>query len=262
MRPIPLLGSALLLLVAYVVRSLLYAVLLRRLDSAVPMIAAIQIFFGSQAGRYAPGKVWQIAGAGVLGRLRGGSATAAAWSSAIVVLTHHLAGAAVGLLVVGQLSNAAGWGVAAALGAGTLALAFIVSPLFPKVLGRLGSALGRELPELPVLPTRLMAASAPFFFGIWMLFGVALWLFCMGTLSEVSRLTVVDGIGIMAASCVAGYVVLVAPSGIGVREATMALLLSPILDPGEAGLVALGMRLWMTLIEAPLIAWGLGARSG
>lgn len=259
LRPAPLFGSALLLLIAYAARAFLYAVFLRRLDPQVKVAAAVQIFFGSQAGRYAPGKVWQFAGAGALGKLRGGSATAAVWAALIVALAHQLAGAAIGLLALGQLPGVSGWSVVAALAAGALALAFIVSPFFPPLVSALGRRLGRELPQFPELPTGLLAASMPVFFAIWILFGLALWLFCLGTVPEPNALTAFNAVGIMAASCVAGYVVLIVPSGIGVREAAMTLLLSPALGPAAAGLVAIGLRLWMTLIEGPLMVWALGA---
>jgi uncharacterized membrane protein YbhN (UPF0104 family) len=50
--------------------------------------------------------------------------------------------------------------------------------------------------------------------------------------------------------------VLVAPSGLGVREAIMVALLEPSIGFVAAGIVAISMRIVMTATELVLMIWG------
>ncbi len=258
-RPVPLLISGALLLAAYLLRGLAYARILRGLDARVPTLIAMQVFFASQAGRYIPGKVWQVAGAGLLGQQRAGAGASAALASVVVVAVHHVVGAALALLALRAVRGAAGASAAALLVllvGGAAALWLLRSPLFARLVRRMAERAGLELGGLRLPSTRLLLETLPLFIAVWLGFGLALWLVAGGNLPAP------DAVGIMAAGCVAGYVVLVAPSGLGVREATLALLLAPKLGAAEAALVAVVLRLWMTVLEGVLITWGLfGARA-
>jgi uncharacterized membrane protein YbhN (UPF0104 family) len=46
-----------------------------------------------------------------------------------------------------------------------------------------------------------------------------------------------------------GYIVLIAPAGVGVREGFMVAFLSPIMGPAGATLTAITSRIWMTVVE-------------
>jgi hypothetical protein len=53
----------------------------------------------------------------------------------------------------------------------------------------------------------------------------------------------------VAAAYVLGYVAVFAPAGLGVREATLTLLLTPQFGVTTAGAVAVTARLWTTVLE-------------
>lgn len=55
--------------------------------------------------------------------------------------------------------------------------------------------------------------------------------------------------GAFAVAGVAGVLALFAPSGIGVREGVMTLVLSAVMSPGMAAVAALLSRVWITLAE-------------
>jgi uncharacterized membrane protein YbhN (UPF0104 family) len=55
--------------------------------------------------------------------------------------------------------------------------------------------------------------------------------------------------GIFALSHVAGIVVLIAPGGIGVREAALAVQLQKLVPGSIAGALAIGIRLWFSIAE-------------
>jgi glycosyltransferase 2 family protein len=82
----------------------------------------------------------------------------------------------------------------------------------------------------------------------WIFYGIAYALF-IGSLTPI-RLTDVPLLaGVNALSFLAGYAALVAPGGLGVREAAMTGLLLPLLPTGVAALVSVASRLWTIAAE-------------
>ena len=63
--------------------------------------------------------------------------------------------------------------------------------------------------------------------------------------------------GIFALAWLAGFLVFIAPAGIGFREASLALLLGAWLDSGQAVFLTVLARLWWTLAESILIGIAL-----
>ena len=55
--------------------------------------------------------------------------------------------------------------------------------------------------------------------------------------------------GVYALSHVTGLVTLIAPGGLGVREGVLSVQLGRLIAPGLAEILAVGVRLWFTLIE-------------
>ena len=88
---------------------------------------------------------------------------------------------------------------------------------------------------------------------LWGLLGIAFFLFIKSLYPvEVSQLIVV--IGIYAVAWSIGFLSLVTPSGLGVREGILSLLLTTVLPPATATLVALLSRLWT--LSAELLVTG------
>ena len=61
-------------------------------------------------------------------------------------------------------------------------------------------------------------------------------------------LTLLEGVPAFPAAYLAGYVMLFAPAGAGVREGMLVVFLGPVLGAG-AGVLALVARLWTTIVE-------------
>ena len=88
---------------------------------------------------------------------------------------------------------------------------------------------------------------------LWGLLGITFFLFIKSLYPvEVSQLIVV--IGIYAVAWSIGFLSLVTPSGLGVREGILSLLLTTVLPPATATLVALLSRLWT--LSAELLVTG------
>ena len=82
----------------------------------------------------------------------------------------------------------------------------------------------------------------------WLAYGVAFWLFARGTVGDRA-----PGLSLSIASFTAAYVWGIiwvpVPAGLGVREAALVALLSPQIGSEVAVILALGSRIWLTLVE-------------
>jgi uncharacterized membrane protein YbhN (UPF0104 family) len=97
-----------------------------------------------------------------------------------------------------------------------------------------------ELERLPGLVAR--------YFGVWLLFGLAFWLMARA-LFDVPVDEILRYAGVFAAAWVAGFVVVIAPGGLGVREAVIVALLQGSLGEAEAIVLATASRIAFTLVD-------------
>jgi uncharacterized membrane protein YbhN (UPF0104 family) len=134
----------------------------------------------------------------------------------------------------------------------------VFRPLAGKVLRRFGYT-----KELPNLRGRTLTSLLVFYACTWVLGGVALWLLLrsVGAHPEVSTIVFLGGTA--AVGAIVAVVFVFAPSGLGVREASMYGLLLAVATPGQAlGAVALN-RLALTAVELLLLlVGGLFLRGG
>ena len=94
-----------------------------------------------------------------------------------------------------------------------------------------------------------ISALLLFYAGTWVLGGVALWLLLRSVGAHPEVVTIVYLGGVAAVGAIVAVVFVFAPSGIGVREASMYGLLRAVATPGQAlGAVALN-RVALTLVE-------------
>lgn len=228
------------------------------------MGAAIRIWLLSNLGKYIPGKVWSLVGMALLAQ-RAGVHPAAATGSAVVMQLLSLAtGAAVafGMLGATVLDDKVpgGWLASALIGGASLASALVVTS--PAMMARIGRMIGR--------PDSLRAVS----FGQWLLaaipnlvawigYGVALVWLTKGTMPGVS-LAWPLAVGAFAASYLAGYLFLLAPGGLVVREGLLILLLQDTIGWGNAAGLAFASRCALTVNELgagiPLLIFGRNSR--
>lgn len=255
---LPLLSIPPLLLVLYVFRASLWTKLVQAMGADIDQKTGNRIFLAIQLGRYIPGKLWQIVGAGALAKHYGVSPRICTVAALIIALLHEAVGAAIGMLVVSEVLPEASWGVAIAGACFVLGLAFIASPLLPKSLALLGRILKRpQLGTMQPPPPRLLVLIALGQSVIWCGFGFMLWLTSVGLFPDLPAPDPILILGSMAASAVIGFAVLFAPSGIGVREAVLIALLRPSIGLVPAGFVALASRIFMTVTELGLCVWGI-----
>jgi hypothetical protein len=134
----------------------------------------------------------------------------------------------------------------------------VFRPLAGWVLRRIG-----YMKELPDMRGRTISGLLLFYAGTWVLGGVALWLLLRSVGAHPEAATIVYLGGVAAVGAIVAVVFVFAPSGIGVREASMYGLLLAVATPGQAlGAVALN-RVALTLVELlVLVIGGLFLRGG
>jgi uncharacterized membrane protein YbhN (UPF0104 family) len=135
-------------------------------------------------------------------------------------------------------------------------LAILVQPrVFRPLAGKIMRRFGYKR-ELPNMRARTLSALLVFYSATWVLGGVALWLMlqAVGANPEASSIVFLGGVA--AVGAIVAVLVVFAPSGLGVREASMYGLMLAVATPGQAlGAVALN-RLALTGVELLLLVVG------
>ena len=260
-RPAWLVAAVLVGVGDLVLMGTVWAGLFRRTGGAAPWWEGVRIWVITNFGRYIPGKVWQLGGLTVYMKGRGDSGAAALVSAVAFQIISLVTGAAVAAATVGVRWAAGGgsWLPAALV----LGLTLVVG-LHPAVIRwmarRLGALLGED--SLAVdLGARDIALAAGGMLIAWLLYGVGLLLLLrgVGVAWEATQLPVLAGV--FAASYVVGYMALIAPGGLVVREGAMTGLLTELseMPVGVAAGVAILARLWLVGAElgalALVLAW-------
>jgi uncharacterized membrane protein YbhN (UPF0104 family) len=214
--------------------------------------AAVRIWTIANLGRYVPGKVWSIGALGVLARREGVSGVAAAGAAILGTLLNI--GAGIGIMA---LSGARVLGVfkpwlqtiavsmSVVFVLGTLALPVILPPVLARI------AKWRGVPELTQhLPASTIWFSTAINAASWLGYGVAFAVFARGITPQVTASPPLFVV-IWTASYVGGYLALYAPGGLGVRDAalTTGLVALGLATIGDATLLAVASRLWLTVLE-------------
>jgi glycosyltransferase 2 family protein len=232
----------------------------------VPMRLAMPVFFLSQLGKYLPGNVGQFLGRGVLARSTGipvGVAVGTAVFEGIWCLVISLTLTLLSTWVLYDLVTLQSVNSAFASMAGCLLILALVLPwlsvkvlntVLPKLSRRVG---GGALLRLPRWRTALLVSLL--ILTNFMLLGSVLKMQAEVFFSSPP----VDGLSITLlfnSAWVAGYVVPGAPGGLGVREAMMVVLLTPLTGAPIAAGLAVSMRLTSLLGDGLTIL--IGAISG
>jgi hypothetical protein len=96
--------------------------------------------------------------------------------------------------------------------------------------------------------------------GVWLLMGSG-FAFLAGSITPITPAQFAALVAAWAAAYVIGYLSLLTPSGLGVRELVMIVLLTPLFPAPVPTVIALAARVWMVFVEIGGAAWALVARS-
>jgi uncharacterized membrane protein YbhN (UPF0104 family) len=228
--------------------------ILRSFEIRVPYRAALQSEMVSMLAKYVPGGVWTPA-ARVVALRRFGT-----WDTRLVLASIALeaglsavAGVVVFLLAL-PLTGVVDAPLLPLVAFGVVVTALLHPRVFPRVAGFLLRPFGAS--EVPALPYSRLLAIFGFYLCTWPLGGVALWFLLRSVGGDPALGSVAFLGGAAAVGAIVAVLVVFAPSGLGVREASMyALLLAVAPESVVLGAVVLN-RLAITVVEAALLAAG------
>jgi glycosyltransferase 2 family protein len=226
--------ALLVLLVVQFANMKVWHVLLAGFGSPLRVTTAGRIVFIGQLGKYVPGSIWPILvqmelGAGAkVPRARSASA------SVVTMIVSLLAGLVTALVTLPFAEHSADylWVF--------LLLPVIAAFLHPKVLnpllGKLFKIVKRPGLDQP-LTGRVLMHALGWAFAAWIFNGLQIWILAERLGAPAGRTFLLALGGYAFAWCV-GFVVVIDPAGVGLREVLLVAALSPVLSPGAALAVA------------------------
>lgn len=244
--------SGLIFLATYAVLVETWREMLHAWQSVLTFWKAARIWSISNLGRYLPGKIWQIGAMGVMAQRAGVSAIAATGTAVLNTVVNLVAGFVIAAALGWQLLDSQSGGKrGAVLFIASLVLLLAALPRVVPWLLRIAARVMRRDLGLSPLPARVIAIAATGNLIAWLLYGIAFAAFSRGVLGGPTRGPLTAYIAVYALSYLVGYLVLLMPAGLGVREASMVtlLIIARLADPGQAAVLAVTSRLWLTLLE-------------
>jgi hypothetical protein len=226
---------------------------LKYLKNPLPLPQVYHSFYLSNLAKYLPGSIWALPGRAFLYQRAGLTAqvslAAVFWEVLLMIVTTagltllaaqliaHYFGDAVTLL--GCLAVA---GLSFALLAFTARGSQLHFPLLSKALGRMLIA------QLRLTPREIALVCAGYAVS-WMLMGLGFALLVRAIAAEGAGVALGEMIGLFAGTWLAGFLVIFAPGGIGVRDVLIALGLSVLLAAPVPALAAILARILWTVAE-------------
>ena len=251
------LTAALAVLAAYY---LLFAVgwwwLLRAIRIRVSYGIALQAEMASMLAKYIPGGIWTPL-ARIVWLRRAGGVSDTSFVVSSILLEAGLSAVA-GILVFTAGLVAVETVEAALVPLFTFAVVVAIL-LHPRVFSALTRAVFRrfDAAEPPPLPYRVLAGLLGYYACTWLVGGTALYLLLRSLGSDPGIETIPYLGGAAAVGAIVAVLTVFAPSGLGVREASMYGLLVVVVPAGAALGVTVLNRLAITLVEAALLLGGL-----
>ncbi len=248
-RPWPLIVSFALALAFWFATGVGWNLMVRCLGGRVALRKGMRIYFLSNLGWYVPGKVWFAVGRAYLGQQVGISLGVISTSVLMEMVLSLTSSALMTTLALPLLSPVLG---SKGLYLGIVALVFGLAVLHPALMKPVLALLERLLPgpkqtTSPPVRYAVMLALLAGYLLIWGFVGAAFFVL----LNAVHPLPIAwlpTVAAIYAASWMAGFLT-PAPSGLGVREGAMILLLGQYLPVPAVTAAAILFRVWLTLAE-------------
>lgn len=272
LQPAWLAASAGLMLAAWAVEIQLWRMLLRTQGGVIPWLASARIWFLAAVVRYVPGNIWQPLSLTLYGQQMGVRPEVTLTSIVLYQVVILLAAAPLAGLYFAATGN---WGLLTAV-VGDFAsalIALVVLPVIvfvarPNLLAQILNWLLRRIGR-PVLSTGLSRGRLLVALLIaaidWLIWGAAFAALTFGIAAyspgEMATLAPHLIVAYAIAYCI-GFLSFITPSGFGVREGALYVLLATVMPGSVVTVSALAMRMWTILGEvilatiAALGPWG------
>jgi hypothetical protein len=221
-----------------------------------PFRRHLRIYCLTLAAARIPGAPWHLAGRAVLYNQHGIAKRLTTLAAGWEVLLIAAGGLLVGVLILPQTHDrlpVPGWIL-------LLSAAIILIALHPEVRQRLLRWVSRQEVMTPTNPWRTPLLILVYG-AIWVAGGSVLFL-AIASIYPVHLAVLPYVIGAWAFSGTISMITVLSPSGIGLRDVTLSFLLGFVLPPGPAVVVALYVRVLVTILEvvAALLAYRLSVK--
>lgn len=237
----------------FVCYGLLWQSILASFGSKIGFRESMRIWFLSQAAKYIPGKVWFAFGRVYLCEASGVRRAVALFATGfeiLLVIASAVVVYAVAALFVPEISPFGLW-------VKLLLIVLAIASVHPSILNRLLRKVIKDFSNLRL--TYLGSLFLLFmYFLTWMVYGIGFYLVSTSVVvtgaSTIFRFgnaieRVLAMIGINAAAWVVGFLSLLTPAGLGIREGVSSLLSKRILESPYPNLIPLSARVWITICE-------------
>ena len=240
--------SVFLLVIAYIISSYGWTLVLRMLDVKISLKKGLSIYLLSIFGRYIPGGIWSALGRMYLCK---GEGIPNSRSGMSILLEQAYPVVAACIVFVLSLflwdSTDSLTKMIPLLILIPLFIVFLHPWPFLKIANPILSLLGKGQIDISLSFSNMLKLTG-YYIIYWIVSGVAFYLFMQSFYSmELYLLPVL--IGIYAASFAAGYIAFLAPAGLGVREGSLIFLLSFFMPASVAIGIAILSRLWIIGVE-------------
>ncbi len=237
----------------YVTRGFIWFQILRYYSYEIPFRESLFLWAFSELKRYIPGNIWSFLGRSVLFHERGVAKNHLATSFVVEAQVFVLSGLLISLLTLSfvfKQYHIYGGSLISLLVVGVVVSVclFFAGNKFvlPRLPGRMSRVLSHVLPPFSFRQNSsllLISVLALLFFGIGNFF-VASSLFLL----PVNLVWMISGFFVLA--FIAGYLSIIAPTGLGVREGLIIILLKNFVNTGLAGFLSLFTRVILMGSEA------------
>jgi len=249
---IPLLVASFLVMFVWMfVYGLTWKVLLAGLGERISLLNSVAVLAVSQIGKYVPGKLWFTVGRMYLAKKHGVSEAKTAVSTVMEIALSLLGavllfGMAIALVPRGMIPARAYLAF--------LLVPFCIIAVYPPILTRVTALILKWLhqPTFEIRMTfRQLLGVLGLYFLMWVVQGVGCYLLIRSFYPlRLSHLPMVAGA--FALSWILGFIVLVSPAGLGIREGIFTFALRLVVPEPVAIIAALMSRIWITASEGLL----------
>lgn len=249
----PLLAISILLLIAvFIFDALGWHFILLTTGCRLPVRVSIRIWMISSIARYIPGGIWAYTGRAAMAKKHGVQLAAVSMSLYLETILLITSAVAVGFPALIMFS---GYDISffQALIIWLL-LSLLLHPRALSLLKRLPSQAGAAMRDIKFPTFRSIAGLYLYYIVLWIVFCGTFVCFIESMYPIDSNHWLYAG-SVLAISFAVGFIVVIAPGGIGVRESAIYLLLQGILPAPACLVIAITSRLWVMTGE--LISLGV-----
>lgn len=246
--------------------SKVWCILMKGFGFDVSFAHAFKISYIANLGRYLPGRIWPVFGMAYLAKKIGIDEQYSVTSWAVVQLFAIPSAFLVGVVSLFFIDEYISVSLSSFLGigfyifAGGITLVSFMLIFFPQFIFKLFNILLIKIKREPINFQLPITMALKLYLGYalcWIAYGFSFWLFIVSITGNY-ELPIIGAIGAFALAYQIGYLAIIMPGGIGVRELVLVTLLNPFFG-AAAATIAVAARIWnmLTEISAALIAWAI-----